>query len=305
MIKTDTLKKIKGLLTDREYRMYEYNKFGILNPIPDSFYLRFMFKYNLGYKLNLKHPETFNEKLQWLKIHDRNPEYTKMVDKIQAKEYVANIIGSEHIIPTLGVWDNPDDIDYDKLPEQFVLKCNHNSGLGMYICKDKSTMDIKAVNDGLKKGLKENYFYSGREWPYKNVKKKIFAEQYIGSNLTDYRVYCFNGVPKMIYVYKNAESENCEKPEISSCDIFDCDWNAMPFHQKSLPCGNAEKPFFLNEILEYSKLLSKGTCFLRCDFYYTDRIYAGELTFFPGTGFSPFFGEEWDGIIGGWLKLPE
>ena len=147
--------------------------------VSDKPYLEMMYWLNLGKKLNLKHPVTFNEKLQWLKLYNHNPEYTVMVDKVKAKEYVAKLIGEEHIIPTLGVWDDPDDIDFDALPNQFVLKCNHNSGTGMCICRDKSKLDIEKVKAELRKGLKENYFMRWREWPYKNVPRRILAEKFM------------------------------------------------------------------------------------------------------------------------------
>lgn len=152
-------------------------KFSFL--VPDKPYLQMMYWLQIGKKLNLKHPVTFNEKLQWLKLYNRRPEYTIMVDKVKVKEYVANIIGEEHIIPTLGVWDDPDDIDFDALPDKFVLKCNHNSGTGMCICRDKSKLDIPKVKAELRKGLKENYFMKWREWPYKNVPRKILAEKFM------------------------------------------------------------------------------------------------------------------------------
>ena len=150
---------------------------GVLNWMDDRHYLQLMYRLNMGRRLDLEHPKTFNEKLQWLKLYNRRPEYTTMVDKVKAKDYVASIIGPEHIIPTLGVWDDPDDIDFDSLPDRFVLKCNHNSGLGMYICRDKSQMDVEKVKAALRKGLKQNYYLHGREWPYKNVERKVFAEQ--------------------------------------------------------------------------------------------------------------------------------
>lgn len=300
MVITD---KIKKMIASPSYRLFVWQKLGLINYLPDKIYLKYIFKQNLGYDLNLKNPKTFNEKLQWLKIYNRNPTYTVMADKIQAKEYISSIIGTEHIIPTLGVWNNPDEINYNELPEQFVLKCNHNSGTGMYICKNKQTIDYSYVNGELEKGIKENFYKYGREWPYKNISPKIYAEQFIGDNLTDYRVYCFNGIPKLIYVYTSENDEIGKKPKILNCDIFDCEWNAMPFHQNSLPKGNIEKPIFLDSIIEYSKLLSKNTYFLRCDYYYTDRLWVGELTFFPGAGFSRFYSEEWDLRLGEWLEL--
>lgn len=153
----------------------------MLSPcLSDKLYLKLLFRHRMGYQLDLDNPKTFNEKLQWLKLYNRNPLYTVMVDKVRAKEYVANKIGEQYIIPTLGVWENVDDIDFDSLPSRFVIKCNHNSGKGMYICKDKSKMDVEKVRNGLRKGLRENYYLHGREWPYKDVPRRIIAEQYMG-----------------------------------------------------------------------------------------------------------------------------
>ena len=150
--------------------------------MPDKWYLKLKFRLWMGKKLDLKNPRTFSEKLQWLKLYDRRPEYTFMVDKVKVKEYVASLIGDKYIIPTLGVWESPDMIDFDSLPDRFVLKCNHNSGLGMYICKDKSKMNIEKVKEGLREGLKQNYYLGGREWPYKDVPRRILAETYLDSN---------------------------------------------------------------------------------------------------------------------------
>ena len=154
--------------------------------MPDKEYIDRLYYAKFGSHIDWENPKTFCEKLQWLKLYDRNPLYTTMVDKVKAKDYVADIIGKEHIVPTLGVWDDPDEIDFDSLPGQFVLKCNHNSGLGMCICKDKSKIDIKKVKNNLRMGLNEDAYMLAREWPYKDVPRKILAEQYLGDNLQDY-----------------------------------------------------------------------------------------------------------------------
>lgn len=183
-----------------------------------------MYWLHLGRKLNLKNPKTFNEKLQWLKLYNHKPEYTIMVDKVKAKEYVAKLIGEEHIIPTLGVWDDPDDIDFDALPDQFVLKCNHNSGTGMCICRDKSKLDIEKVKAELRKGLKENYFMRWREWPYKNVPRKILAEKFMvdesGTELKDYKIFCFNGEPRYCQVISDRNTDE-------KIDFYDMHWKRL------------------------------------------------------------------------------
>lgn len=175
------LHKIKRFMADEDYRWMILANKGFLNWMDDEAYIRMQYQSYFGRKLNLECPETFNEKLQWLKLHDRKPEYTIMSDKYLVKNYVSGKLGEQYIIPTLGVWENPKDINFDDLPEQFVLKCNHNSGLGMCICTDKTKLDIKKVRKKLKKGLNQNFYFNGREWPYKNIKPKILAEKYIGA----------------------------------------------------------------------------------------------------------------------------
>lgn len=269
----------------------------------DELYLKMVYWLSLGKKLNLKDPKTFNEKLQWLKLYNRKPEYTIMVDKVKAKEYVAKIIGKEHIIPTLGVWDKFDEIDFDKLPEQFVLKCNHNSGLGMCICRDKSKLDIAKVKRELRKGLRQDYYMTNREWPYKNVPRKIMAEKFMQDgdkpDLTDYKFFCFNGEPKMMYVsHDNAEH--------ATTDFFDMDYNRLPIRMKDpnsevLP----EQPKEFEEMKQYARQLSKNIPFLRVDFYVISHVvYFGELTFFHNSGLTPIRPTEWEYKIGKWLKLP-
>ena len=173
------LQKLRKYLTSpRAVAIWLVNR-GALNWMPDRPYLYLVYLLNMRRPLHLKHPVTFNEKLQWLKLYNRRPEYTVMVDKVKAKEYVAGIIGEEHIIPTLGVWDDPDDIDFDALPDKFVLKCNHNSGLGMCICRDKSKLNIPEVKRQLRRGLRQNYYLHGREWPYRDVPRKILAEKFM------------------------------------------------------------------------------------------------------------------------------
>ena len=191
------------------YYFHNPNKFGLRmlhrfgKWLPDKAFIKCKFRFAMGYKLNLRQPKTFSEKLQWLKLYDRRPEYTTMVDKVKAKEYVASVIGEEYIIPTLGVWSDPDQIDFDSLPDRFVLKVNHNSGTGMYICKDKTKMDVEKVKIGLRKGLKENYYIRNREWPYKNVPRRILAETYMEDEfgeLRDYKFFCFDGVVKALFI---------------------------------------------------------------------------------------------------------
>lgn len=271
---------------------------------PDRLYLQLMYRLNVGKRLNLDHPVTFNEKLQWLKLYNRDPRYTVMVDKVKAKEYVAGIIGEEHIIPTLGVWDDPDDIDFDALPDQFVLKCNHNSGTGMCICRDKSRLDIKKVKAELRKGLRQNYFLHGREWPYKNVPRKILAEKFMvdesGTELKDYKIFCMNGEPEIIEVDYDRFVKHMR-------NMYDKEWNQVELELQfpRNPHHVIPKPEKLDEMLDLARKLAKGIPHVRADFYnISGKVYWGELTFFHGSGMEEFRPEEWDEKLGKLIVLP-
>lgn len=274
---------------------------------PDKLYLQLMFRLKMGKRLNLKYPKSFSEKLQWLKLYNRRPEYIIMVDKVKVKEYVSSVIGEQYIIPTLGVWSDPDLIDFEALPEQFVLKCNHNSGTGMYICKDKRKMDVEKVKAELRKGLKENYFLTNREWPYKDVPRRILAEKYIEptpniNDLPDYKLLCFDGEVKAMFIAKDRNKGD----HYVKFDFFDADFNHLPFtnghpNAEVLP----QKPRMFEEMKRLASQLSKGIPHVRIDFYeVNDKIYFGEMTFFHWSGLMPYEPEEWDYKIGEWLKLP-
>lgn len=280
---------------------------GFLNWMSDEAYLKLAFRMEMGKKLDLKDPKTFNEKLQWLKLYDRKPEYTRMVDKYEAKQYVAERIGEEYIIPTLGVWDKFEDIDFDSLPDRFVLKCTHDSG-GLVICRDKSKLNKKATERKVNKSLKRNYFYGGkREWPYKDVKPRVIAEKYVentrvtDSNLDVYKIFCFGGEPMIIQAIQNDKTKN------ETIDYFDTNWKALNLRQnfpnsiEPLPC-----PKRLKKMLEIARVLSQGHSFLRVDLYETvDHIYFSELTFYSDSGLAKFEPQEWDDILGQWLVLPQ
>ena len=277
----------------------------LLRLLPDKQYVQLQYLSNHHRLPNLKNPQTLNEKVMWLKLYDHKPVYTTMVDKYAAKAYISERVGSEYIVPTLGVWNNVEDINFESLPQQFVLKWNHDSG-GVVICKDKSTFDIESAKIRLDKRKNNNGFWYGREWPYKNVPHKILAEAYLGENLQDYRIYCYNGEPKYIYSYTNESFADGSKPEPAYCDIYDCDWKPMAFRQKSPPRGNVERPSGLNVMLDIARKLSVDSPFLRVDFYQIgEQVYVGELTFFPGSGLTKFIPAEWDEILGSWLELPK
>lgn len=270
---------------------------------PDKTYLSLKYKYKMGCFLNLNNPQTFNEKLQWLKLYDRKPEYTTMVDKYAVKKYVADIIGEEYIIPTLGVWNHFDEIDFDKLPNKFVLKCTHDSG-GLVICKDKDKLDLKVARQKIEKPLKQNYYWSGREWPYKDVKPRIIAEPYMEDSkaheLIDYKFMCFNGKVRCSFTCSERFSKDGLK-----VTFFDKDWNVMPFERHYHVSKNPpKKPINYDKMIQFSEQLSKGIPFVRVDFYEINgQLYFGELTFYPGGGFEEFTPEEWDYKLGDFLKL--
>lgn len=270
----------------------------------DKEYLEKMYKGLLGKKLDLSSPKLFNEKLQWLKLYDRRDIYTDMVDKYKVREFIKNAVGESYLIPLLGVWDSPDQIDFDSLPDRFVIKCNHNSGLGMYICTDKSTADFSKIRRDLAAGLAEDYYSKFREFPYKNVSKKIIAEQYMedtSGGLIDYKVHNFNGEPKVVLVCKDRFSANGLTE-----DFYTADWEHMPLKRPDIPNSKdpMPRPRQLNEILELSKKLSEGIPFVRTDFYIiNNRVYFSEITFFPGSGFAPFEPDEWDKTFGDWIDL--
>ncbi len=297
------IKTIFRSIFEQSSSFFIKSKLGLCNNVSDEEYLRQIYRFRMGKDLNLDNPKTFNEKLQWLKLHDRKPEYTTMVDKYEVKKYVADIIGEEYIIPTLGVWDNVGDIEFDKLPNQFVLKCTHDSG-SIVICKDKSKLDFEEAKKKLKKGLDRNLFWYGREWPYKDVKPRIIAEPYMedgkAHELIDYKFMCFNGVVKCSFTCSERFTESGLK-----VTFFDKDWNVMPFERHYPASKNPpKKPINYDKMIQFSEKLSKGILFVRVDFYEINgQLFFGELTFYPGSGFEEFTPEEWDYKLGDFLKL--
>lgn len=304
------LDKIKKFICNPEIRFSYLLKLGVTNILSDETYLKILFKLKVGYELNLENPKTFNEKLQWLKLYDRNPKYTTLVDKYKVREYVNKMIGEEYLIPLLGVWDSPEEIDFEKLPEQFVLKCNHTSGVGLSICLDKKNYDIRRAKEELRRGLKNNYYMSCREWPYKNVKRKIIAEKYMEDmqqdnsedGLLDYKFMCFSGKVKCSFVCSERFSGNGLK-----VTFFDRNWNIMPFERKYPRSKKTiKKPQNYEKMIELAEKLAKGIPFVRIDFYeINEKIYFGEMTFYPGSGMEEFNPIEADYKLGKWLELPQ
>lgn len=279
---------------------------GVFRWLPDVPYLKLMYRSQIGKKLNLTEPKTFNEKLNWLKLYDRKPEYTTMVDKHEAKQYVAERIGQEHIIPTLGVWDSFDEIDLESLPDQFVLKCTHDSG-GLVICKDKSKLDIAKAKRKIEASLKRNYYLHCREWPYKNVVPRIIAEAYMEdanqpNGLRDYKFYCFNGQPRFLYV-----SEGLEDHSTAKISFLNIDWSFAPFRRSDYrPFDELPpKPEKFDQMCALAQRLSEGIPFLRVDLYEINgRLYFSELTFTPCGGMMPISPENWNLTLGDWIELP-
>ena len=293
--------------------LYERGKIGLLllsifqRFLFDKAYVKLYYRFSMGEKLNLKTPQTFNEKLNWLKLYDHNPLYTTLVDKYAVKSWVAERIGEQYIIPTLGVWDSFDEIDFDKLPNQFVLKTTHGGGnVGVVVCSNIELFDRDAARRKLERSMKISGYEKHREWPYKNVKRRIVAEELLvdpnNISLIDYKVHVFNGTPKFILVCKGRENKTT-----MTDDFFDTDWNLMrcnrPGHQKSeTPIPKPEK---LSEMLDLSIKLAENIPFVRVDFYIVNnQIFFGEMTFFPAGGVKPFIPESWDSVFGSWLQLP-
>lgn len=278
---------------------------GAFNWMSDKMYLKLMYRANLKKKLNLDNPQTLNEKLQWLKLYDRNPEHTTLVDKYAVREYIKKELGEEYLIPLLGVWDSPEEIDFDALPDKFVLKCNHNSGTGMCICTDKSKLNIEQVKKDLRKGLAEDYYIQNREWPYKNVKRKIIAEQYMQDEATnelrDYKFFCFDGYADCVMVCMERNTDD------TKYYFFDKEWKLLRLNKRGAAAPKdftISKPAGMDEMFEIAARLSEGMRFARIDLYYCNgKIYFGEITFFPDSGFDGNILPETDKYFGGLIKL--
>lgn len=271
--------------------------------VKDDVYLRRLYKERTNENLSLAEPKSFNEKLQWLKLYNRKSEYTTMVDKIAVKDYIEKKIGNEYLIPTIGVYDKFSDINFEKLPSKFVIKCNHDSG-GIVICKDKDNFNYKSAKKIIRKSFNRNYYYYGREWPYKNIKPAILIEELLENkgqkDLHDYKFFCFNGEPKFIQVDFN-RYVNHQK------NVYDINWKLLnlEFNYPMNAEYDIKKPSNFQKMLEISKKLSLDIPFVRVDFYEVEKkMYFGEITFFPASGFGKFRPEEWNYKLGDMIKLP-
>ena len=299
-------------ISDYDFFVAACSQYGFFKHMPDDKYLKHLFKAKVGYSLNLDGPKTFNEKIQWLKLHDRDVRYTNMVDKATAKEYAASIVGEQYIIPTLGIWENFNDISFEELPNQFVLKCTHDSG-GVVICRDKSSFDFKLAKKRLSNSLKRNFYYRYREWPYKNVKPMIIAEKYMEESepnkqasthvLNDYKLQCFDGKFDNIFVAEGRFSKRGVRYH-----YFDRDWNYIPYcpyDDLDVNALDILRPYNLETMIEIAEKLSAGLPELRVDLYEIEgRVYFGEMTFYSQSGFDTDITPEADRILGSKLTLP-
>lgn len=296
---------VKEIIQNPDKIVIGLGKRGLLKWMSDEKYIKLLYRTAMHKKLNLDNPQTFNEKLQWLKLYNRNPLYTTMVDKYEVKKYIASTIGDEYVIPTLGIYDNFDDIDFNKLPDKFVIKCTHDSG-GLVICKDKKNFDIKAAKKKINKCLKYNFFDFGREWPYKNVKPRILIEKYMEdkstNQLIDYKFYCFNGYIHSIIVGTNRFGDT------GLCfDFFDNKWNHLNLSDYTRPNAKEvpKKPSQFENMKKLATKLSADIPHVRVDFYEVDgKIYFGEMTFFDESGCMKNYPDDWDAEWGKFIKLP-
>ncbi len=299
------MNKIKMILkniTSWSGIIFLLNHTSLCKKLSDKTVVKALYKRRVGKRLNLENPKTFNEKLQWLKIYNQNPEYSRIVDKVTFKDYIKEKLGEGYTVPTLGVWEKFDDIDFDKLPDKFVLKCNHDSG-GLIICKDKSKLDIKAAKEKIERCMKRNYYWASREWPYKNVKPCILAEEYLDlpEGLVEYKIFSFNGEAKVIDVCMGVAHTLNNRTNT----FFDRSWNRLPI-QTLLPNekGDIEAPEELPKMLEIADKLSQGIPQVRVDFYvYKGQVYLGEMTFFHNSGMCKINPNEWDYKLGEYIDL--
>ena len=298
--------KVKELLHNPAGIITALGKRGILNWMADELFVKLLYRAGLGKKCNLKNPQTFNEKVQWLKLYDRKPLYNQIVDKYEVRRFVEEKIGSQYLIPLVGgPWDSFDEIDFDALPERFVLKCTHDSG-GVVVCADKTKFSMEKARALIEKHLKVNFYWAGREWPYKDVKPRIIAEQYMEDSVTaelrDYKFFCFDGSPQYLFIATERQNEN----EDTKFDFFDMEYNHLDIRNghpnAAVPPA---KPVCFEEMKNLAAVLSKGIPQVRVDFYEVNgAIYLGELTLSHWSGAVAFEPEEWDRKFGEWINLP-
>ena len=284
--------------------MYELVR-KVLRPLPDKLFLQLYFFKNMKRFINFKDPKTFNEKIQWLKVNDRNPLYTKIADKYEVRQYVKDLLGEEYLIPMYGVYNSFSQIDFDKLPEQFVIKCTHDSG-SVVVCRDKKDFDIEKARQKIQRGMGRNAYEYAKEWQYKNVPPRIIVEKYLqqdnGETIIDYKFFCFNGEPKFFYV-----SQGLENHATASISFYDLKGNRMPFCRTDYPQFQEDKlPILKDQMIALAQKSAKNipSPFIRVDFYEIGgKIYFSEFTLHPCSGVMPFRPKEWDNTVGEWLRL--
>lgn len=279
-------------------------KRGWFNWIPDRQYLKLVYWGETGKRLNIENPVTYNEKLQWLKLNDRNPDYCKYVDKYEVRSYIKEAIGEEYLIPILGLYNKVEEIDWASLPQRFVLKCTHGSGSNI-ICYDKSSLDREKAIQNLNQWMGKSWFWFGREWPYKNIKPRIICEQFISEGNKapeDYKVMCFNGIPKLIQVHFNRFSG------VHEVDNYDINWEKTGISQSCSGLPNSQtvipKPYLFEQMIGLSQILAKNKYHVRIDWYIVeDKLYFGEITFYDASGFAAYDNEEDDYLLGSWIDI--
>lgn len=303
------MNKLKRI-ADNPYILFGYlNKFIDFRFLPDKVFLKLKYRASFNEKLNLNNPTTYNQKLQWLKLHDRNPLYVKLVDKYEVRNYVKNVIGEKYLIPLIKLYSTYEEFETMKIsdfPDQFVIKCTHDSG-SVIICKDKNNFDFENAKLKIKKSLKKNQYYKCREWPYKNVPPRIVIEQYLKDidsqhGLLDYKIFCFDGEPKFLYIASDRE----KGPKEAKVDFYDFDFNKLNVRLSNHPSSSYlfKKPKCFDEIISISRKLSKDMPQVRLDFYVIDnKILFGEFTFFNGGGFVPFVPSNYDSIFGKYINI--
>ena len=307
---TKILRMTKNFITDPVIRFHYLKKLGLMNHLPDDKFLQKEFPIIMGYPLDLQSPKTFNEKIQWLKLYDRKPIYTELVDKYEVRKHIEQWCGEDCLIPLVGgPWDRFEEIDFDKLPDRFVLKCTHNSG-GIFICTDKSRLDVEAAKAKINAGMKENFYWAHREWAYKDVKPRIIAEAYMDdenatAGLTDYKFFCYGATPKLVHVSDGMSDH-------SQCGIsyFDLEGNRLPFGRSNYPpvADDFQLPSNLAQMTEVAAQIAKQVdrAFVRVDLYsICGKIYFSEITLFPSAGLLHFAPAEWDRKLGDWMDLSE
>jgi len=298
------IKSVFALATNEKARFYFLRSKGLLDKMPDEKYLRRLYRISVGRKLRLSAEATFTEKIQWIKLYDRNPQYTIMQDKLLVRDFVSERIGEEYLIPLLGVWDTADQIDFEKLPERFVLKCNHDCA-SVTICRDKTAFDLEGAKKKLNQCLAVDYSKATREWAYRDIPRKIIAEKYMqdgeAATLTDYKFYCFNGKVKMLMAISGAP----HSPERKHV-MYDTHFEKMPVYKENdtAPYADFEKPDCLEQVINFAEKISFGIPFVRVDFYIIGgHPYFGEVAFYPDGGFLEFYPPEWEKRIGSWIEL--